>query len=88
MAESGTIKNNNPVIFGKKIYQTAGFKILDHASIAVEKNHRVACPALDIMQPDAVNLQKTTGRRVVALGFVRKISIDQGHCSQSSNHSR
>jgi hypothetical protein len=88
VTESGTIKHYNPVIFGKKIYQATGFKILDHAPIAVEKNHRVACPALDIMQSDAVNLQKTTGRRIVALRFVRKVSIDQGHCSQSSNHGR
>ena len=49
MAESGTIKNNTPVILGKKIYQAAGFKILDHAPVAMEKNDRVACAALDIM---------------------------------------
>jgi hypothetical protein len=88
MAESGTIKDNNPIIFGKETDQAAGFKILDHAPIAVEKNHRVACAAFDIMQSDAVDFQKSTGRRVVALGFVRKISIEQGYCSQSSNNSR
>jgi hypothetical protein len=88
MAESRTIKNDNPVIFGKEIYQAAGFKILDHAPVAVEKNHRGACATLNIMQSDAVNLQKATGRRIVALGFVRKISIGHGHRSQSSNHRR
>ena len=88
MAETGTIKNDNPVILGREIDQTAGFKVLDHAPIAVEQNHRVACAALDIMQPDAVDLQKATGRRIVALGFLRKISIGQGHRSQSSNHRR
>ena len=88
MAETRTIKNDNPVIFSKEIYQIAGFKVLDHAPIAMDKNHRVACAALDIMQSDAVDLQKATGRRIVALGFFRRISIGQGHRSQSSNHRR
>jgi hypothetical protein len=43
----------------------------------LEKNHRVACAAFDIMQSEAVNLQKATGRRVVALGFARRISISK-----------
>ena len=78
MTESGTIENNNPVILGKEIDQAAGFKVLYHAPVAVEKNHRVACAALDIMQPEAIHIRKTTGRRVVAFRLIRKISVDQG----------
>jgi hypothetical protein len=55
MAEPGTIENDNPVILGNKIDQTAGFKILDHASVAVQKDYGIACATFHIVQSDAVH---------------------------------
>ena len=42
MAEAGAVENDDPVVLGGKINQTAGFKILDHAAVAVQKNQRFA----------------------------------------------
>jgi hypothetical protein len=41
VAESGSVENNDPVILGSEINQTAGFEILDHAAVAVKENQRI-----------------------------------------------
>ena len=42
VAEAGTVENDDPVVLGGEINQTAGFEILDHAAVAVQQNQRFA----------------------------------------------
>jgi hypothetical protein len=42
MAEARTIENDDAIVLGGQINQTAGFKILDHAAVAVQQDQRRA----------------------------------------------
>ena len=88
VAEAGTVENDDTVISGGQIDQTAGFKILDHAAIAVKKNQRFARAPLDVVEPNAVDVEETAGGRIVTLRFLRKMAIDQRHRDQRSNSDR
>jgi hypothetical protein len=66
------------MIFSQEVNQPARVEVLDHASVAMQKNYRGAGATFDVMQPDAAHLHELAPRRIVALGFLRKISIDQG----------
>ena len=80
MAKTGTVENDNPVILGSEVDQTTGVEVLDHASVAVQKNHRSARTSFDIVKPDAIYFQKPTSRRIVMFRLLREISIDQCGC--------
>jgi hypothetical protein len=88
MAEAGAIENDDPVILGSEVDQTAGFEVLDHASVAMQKHHRVACAPFDVVKPDAVHLKESARRRIVTFRFLREMSIDDGGGSQSCNRYR
>ena len=36
VTESGPVENDDPVVLCRKINQTAGFEVLDHAAVAVQ----------------------------------------------------
>ena len=54
----------------------------------MQQNQRLARAPFNVMQPNAVHIEKPTGRRIVLLRFVCKMSIEQGDCGQHSNRSR
>jgi hypothetical protein len=37
------------------------------------------------VQPNAVDVEEAAGGRIVTLRFLRKMTIDQGHCGQGSD---
>jgi hypothetical protein len=88
MAESGTVENDDPVVPGSEIDQTAGLEILDHTAVAVNKNQRFARASLDVVQPNAIDVEEPAGSRIVTLRFLRKMTIDQSHCGQCSDRDR
>jgi hypothetical protein len=63
--EARTVKNDDPVILGSKIDQAAGFKILYHAAVAVQKHQR------------STLIKELTGGRIIMLRLPRKMAIDQ-----------
>src|SRR4249920_4025780 len=85
MAKPGPVENDDPVVFCCEVNQTAGFEILDHAAIAVKKNQRFARAPLNVVQPNAVDVEESAGRRIVTLRFLRKMTSDQGHRGQRSD---
>ena len=85
MTEAGAIKNDDPVILGSEVDQTAGFEVLYHASVAVQKHHRVTCASFDVVKPDAVHIKESARRRIVTFRFIREMSIDDGGGSESCN---
>ena len=58
----GRSKTMTLVVFGRKIDQTAGFEILDHAAVAVKKNQRLARAPFNIVQPNAIR-HRGSGRQ-------------------------
>ena len=88
MAEAGAIENNDPVILGSEFDQTAGFDVLYHASVAMQKHHRVACASFDVVKPYAVHIKESARRRIVTFRFIREMFIDDGGGCQSRNRYR
>lgn len=76
VAEAGPIEDDNPVVLGSKTDQTAGFEVLNHAAVAVQKNQRVTRASLNVVKPNTVDIQEAAGRRIVMFGFLRKMTID------------
>jgi hypothetical protein len=54
----------------------------------VKKNQRFARASLDVVQPDAVDVEEPAGSRIFTLRFLRKMTIDQSHCGQRSDRNR
>ena len=88
MAEAGAIEDDDPMILGSEVDQTAGFEVLYHAPVAMQKYHRVACASFDVVNPDAVHIKETARRRIVAFRLVCETLIDDGGGSQSCNRDR
>ncbi len=84
MAIARAVKHNDTIFLGSHLDKAARFEILNHAAIAMQQNKRLAPTALDIMQPDAVDLQKVSRRRVVSLGFRGEISVNKGRNGEHS----
>jgi hypothetical protein len=72
VAKSRTIENDNPVVPGSGINQTAGFEILDHAAIAVEKNERLTQAPFNVVEPNAVDVEEAAGSGIVTLRFLAR----------------
>ena len=85
MAEARTIENDDAIILGGQIDQTAGFEILDHAAIAVQQDQRRARATFDIVQPDAVYLQELASGRIVVFSILGQVAVHQGRYRQSSH---
>jgi hypothetical protein len=78
VAKAGAVENDDPMVRGGQIDQSARLKILDHTSVAVKKDQRFPCSALDVVQPNTVYLQELTLRRVVAHSLLSEMSVYQG----------
>jgi hypothetical protein len=75
VAKAWTIENNDPIILGGQIDQTAGLEVLDHAAVSVQKDERFARAPFHIVEPNAVDLQKPTRRGIVVLSLFRKVAV-------------
>jgi hypothetical protein len=85
VAEAGAIENDDPVILGSEVDQTAGFEVRYHASVAMQKYHRVTCASFDVVKPDAIHIKESARRRIVTFRFVRETFIDEGGGGESCN---
>jgi hypothetical protein len=75
MPEAGAIEGYDPVFFASHGDQAAGAEILDHAAIAVQEDEGLAMPALDIMKPHTLDLEKPSGWRVIPFCLLRQMPI-------------
>ena len=83
MAEPRAIEYDDAVVFGSKIDEAAGFKVLDHASIAVQKHKRITRAALNVMKPHALHLQKLTLRRIITFGLLGGLPVEHSRSDES-----
>jgi hypothetical protein len=81
VAEAWAIENDDPKILGGEVDQAAGFEILDHASVTVQKHYGIARATFDVVKPHAVDVKESAHRRIVTFRLVREISIDGGGSS-------
>ena len=84
VAEAWAIENDDPIILGGKVDQTAGFEILDHASVTVQKHDGIACATFDVVKPHAVDVKESAHRRIVTFRLVREISIDAAAAAKAA----
>ena len=66
-------------------YQTAGFKILNAAAVAVQKHQWFAFPLIHVMYSDAAYLDKLSGRRIIPLCLSGQPRIHQSRNREQSN---
>ncbi len=86
VAVSGAIEYDDAVVFGGQFDQAAGFEILNHAAVTVEKHQRPAGAALQIVDPHAFDLDEAPGRRIVALRLFGKLPINDRRSSQRAGY--
>ena len=82
VAKSRTVEHDHAVAFSRHIDDAARLEILDHTAVAVQKDQRLAFAALDVMKANAVNFDELAGRRVLALGFIREVTVHKGRNGQ------
>jgi hypothetical protein len=78
VAKTGTVENDDPMVLGGQIDQSARLEILDHAPVAMKKDQWFASSTLDVVQPNTVYLQELTLRGVVAHSLLSEMSVRQG----------
>jgi hypothetical protein len=81
MSEAGTIKAQDAMALGKKINEPADKEVLNHRSIAVEKNHARGSrgPPLPIVHADPIAFDERPLRRILSFCYDRehKVPDDQ-----------
>jgi hypothetical protein len=70
------------VIFAEEIEDSAQHEITGHCSVAVQQYDNGTCPALDVMEADAVDGDEFALRRIPAFSPSRQGVIDQAHSRQ------
>ena len=86
VAKSRTVDRDHAVVFGGQINQAAGLKVFDHAPVAVQQDQRGSCPAVDVVEPNAVHRDEPSEGRVSTLCFLGKPPIQQrGHPGGQEN---
>jgi len=77
MSEARTIKAQYAMALGKKINEPADGEVLNHRSIAVEKNHARGSrvPPLPIVQADPVALNERPLRWMLSFCYDRKYKV-------------
>jgi hypothetical protein len=88
VTKAGAIENNDSETFSSQLDQIARLEILDHAAVTMKKNERFARASLNIVKPNAVDVEEATGRRIVTRRFLRKMLVHEGNCGQSSYRHR
>src|ERR1700754_4232881 len=86
VAETGTVDDDDPVFLCGQIDQPAGFEILNHAAITMQKHQRFAGASFQVVQPDTVHIKEPASRRVVVLGLFRKMTVQKCRCGKRSRY--
>lgn len=77
---AGTVKHDHAILLRGKRNETAGFKILHHAAVAMQQDQRLAVAAFDVVQSDAVDVDEPPLWRIAALGcFGQTMIYERGN---------
>ncbi len=76
MTETGSVENDDPKMFGRKTNKTAGINVLNHAAVAMQQNQGFARAPLNVMEPNATYIEEASGRWIVTLRLLCKMTID------------
>src|SRR5262245_11837757 len=71
VTEAWPIERDDAVILRREIDETARFKVLKHAAIAMKQYDSVADTSLGVVEPDVTYLDETANRWVVPFGLSR-----------------
>ena len=77
VAESGPVDDDDPVVLGGQVDQSAGFEVLDHAAVAVQKHQRLAGTSFHVVKPDTVDFQELPGWRICVFCLLRKMTVEK-----------
>jgi hypothetical protein len=88
VSESGTVKAQDTIARGKKINEAADREVLNHRSIAVEKNDAggSGISPLSIVQADPIALDKLPHRGISSFCYGRKYKVPDDQENQDNNN--
>jgi len=81
---SGTVKDDDAMLPCRQINKSAGGEILDHAAVAMQENQHRTLALLNVMEADAIHLDKTPKWGVMCLGPSGKPLIDKSRYGQGA----
>ena len=67
--EAGSVDSDNPILPCELINETADQKVLGHRPVSMQQDHRPPLPARDVVDGQAVHLDKAPRRRTYLLGL-------------------
>jgi hypothetical protein len=88
VAVAGPIERHDPERLGGTIEHTAPDIVVSTDDIAVQQDHGRAGPALEIVDPRAVDLQEPAHRRMIALGLACPDGVPDSSRSERSRADR
>src|SRR5690242_15586741 len=68
VAEARTVEHDDAVSLCQAVDNAADLELLDHRAVAMQQNQRRALAAVEVVEPDAVELDEAAMRRMLALG--------------------
>src|SRR5690242_17177198 len=80
--EARAVERDDPMSLGREVEDAADLPVLDHGAVAVEKHNRRAIAPLQIVEPNTVNLEKASSRRMVSLRPVRAGTREERRAAQ------
>jgi hypothetical protein len=72
VTKSRSVKGDHAVFFRCQIDQPAGFKVLDHAAVAMQEDQRSSRPPLNVVEAQTVHCYESSERRVPPFSFMGK----------------
>src|SRR3954465_7774859 len=80
MPEARAVERYHSIMRSRELEHAAQVEILHHGSISMQQDDRCPFAALDVMQPHAIDVKKSAGRRIQALGGARPVAHDERRC--------
>lgn len=81
--ETGAVKGDDAVPFGRKVNKAAGVKILDHAAVSMQKDEDRTFAPFHVMQTNAIDVEKLSGGRVQPFCLCGKLAVGKGRRRQN-----
>ena len=88
VAITRSLDDDYPITFLKPIHQAVDREILDQRPVAMNENQGLTPTTLDVMQPHAVNIEKSPDRRVLAFCFSRLLGRVDSRCDEGCSRAK
>src|SRR5262249_50409034 len=86
MAKAWTVENDDAISFRGHVDEAAGDEVLHRGAIAMQQHERFAIAKLHVVEPNTIHIEEFPDRRIVLLGSLGEMAVDQGRAGQRSDN--